>query len=106
MKVEGGRRRRDCESLTPEQNVDRWHTGPTGNEIIAQKFYSLSLPFVITASEKLDFKSENETSSSIQINSKLLSNDANVFLDEFYHTLSNWISLYKTPKIASIIFKD
>jgi len=100
----------DLRSLFNDEKVaiffDRWHTGPTGNQIIAQKFYSLSLPFVITASEKLDFNSENETSSSIEINSKLLSNDANVFLDEFYHTLSDWISLYKTPKIASIIFED
>ncbi len=100
----------DLRSLFNDEKVaiffDKAHTGPTGNQIIAQKFYSLSLPFVITASEKLDINSENETSSSIEINSKLLSNDANVFLDEFYHTLSDWLSLYKTPKIASIIFKD
>jgi len=82
---------------------DAVHTSAKGNLIIAQKFYSVSLPLVVKAMESpdinLDYDVVRET------NTRLISNDYDVFLEEFYLTSRDLISYYKTPRIFSLIFE-
>ena len=82
---------------------DEAHTGPRGNQIIAQKFYSLSLPLVVKAMESPDFKLDIDVVR--ESKTRLISNDYDVFLEGFYLTTRDLISNYKTPRIFPLIFQ-
>ena len=81
---------------------DEGHTGPRGNQIIAQKFYSLSLPLVVKAMESPDFNLDIDVVR--ESKTRLISNDYDVFLEGFYK-LRYLISNYKTPRIFPLIFQ-
>lgn len=80
---------------------DQGHVGSKGNKIIAENMYRISLPLVAIAAEDTNFsKTPSEN-----INSQLLSNDINKFLEKSYTNLREIISHYKTPKAMPLIFK-
>jgi len=82
---------------------DIWHTGPTGNRIIAEKFYQLSLQVIMERNEGEDFSDSNASSLS-KINAELIYNNQDDFLEEFYLTIRDLVLPYKTPRIFSLIF--
>jgi len=82
---------------------DHGHTGPRGNQIIAQKFYSLSLPLLEKTIENPDFSLD--IGPVRESNTRLVSNDYDVFLDRFYFTTRDLISNYMTPRIFPLIFQ-
>jgi len=69
----------DLRSLFDNENTpiffDRWHTGPEGNNIIAQKFYSLSLPIALKSMENINSTSDSKIISNSETSSRLISND-------------------------------
>ena len=73
---------------------DKFHTGPKGNQIIAEKFYELSLPIITSKTNHTEFNN----------NYQVLSNDKHIY-NEFYKDLKGIISFYKTPKIIPLIFQ-
>jgi len=81
------------------------HVGPKGNQILAEKFYALSLPIVIEGARNLDLNSDNELGAVRNMNVELISNDENDFSEEVYLTVKNLISPYKTPKVIPLIFE-
>lgn len=82
---------------------DFGHTGSRGNKIIAEKFYSLSLPFVLKEVESSFVNLDYEIISK-EKNVKLILNDTNTYFDDFYSGIRYLISPYKTPKVFSMIF--
>jgi len=85
---------------------DRGHTGPYGNQIIAKEVYQLSLPIVL-AHEDVDLNEESYTKTPFEgMNSQLISNDFEFFTKEFYITLRDVISPYKTPRVFSLTFQQ
>jgi len=83
---------------------DLWHTGPKGNQIIAEKFYFLSLPLILEH-ERTDFNEDYEAGSFEGMDPRLISNGLDLFTEEFYYTLRDIVSPYKTPKVFSLIFE-
>jgi len=83
--------------------IDRAHTGTKGNQIVAQKFYSFSLPLVLKAMESPDFNLDYDLVR--ETNTSLISNDKNDFIEEFFLISIDLISNYKTPRIFSLIFE-
>ncbi len=83
--------------------IDKGHTGAKGNQIVAQKFYSLSLPLVLKAMESPDFNLDYDLVR--ETNTSLISNDKNDFIEEFFLISRDLISNYKTPRIFSLIFE-
>jgi len=83
---------------------DNGHVGPTGNKIIAENLYQLSLPLVVRGIEDIRFTENLDTFPIEDINSQLISNDIDVFLDKSYLTLREIISYYQTPRVSSLIF--
>jgi len=96
---------------------DFGHTGPRGNKIIADKFFELSVPFVLEKSQRIDDIKVNQnllsknttdehlTRATSEINYNLDSNDSDNFIEESYDFLGDIISQYKTPKIFPLIFE-
>jgi len=84
---------------------DRIHVGPKGNQILAEKFYALSLPIVIEGAKNLDLNLDNELGAVRNMNVELISNDENDFSEEVYLTVKNLISPYKTPKVFPLVFQ-
>jgi len=82
---------------------DQGHTGARGNHIIAQKFYSLSLPLVVKAMDNPDFNLDIDVVR--ESNTILISNDNDVIFEGFYLTTRDLISNYKTPRIFPLIFQ-
>jgi len=85
---------------------DQGHVGSKGNEIIAENFYQISLPLVIEASKRVDL-TENVYADSVEkIDSKLIANDFDAFVEKSYLVLRDIIALYKTPKVFPLIFQE
>jgi len=82
---------------------DEVHTGEKGNQIIAKKFYQISLPLVLER-EGIDFSNYNETDSFSGIDSRIISNDLELFSEKSIKILRDIFSPYKTPKVFSLIF--
>ena len=83
---------------------DIYHAGPTGNRIIAEKFYQLSLQAIMERIEGEDF-SDTYASSLSKINAELIYSNQDDFLEEFYLTIRDLVFSYKTPRIFSVIFE-
>jgi len=83
---------------------DTGHVGPRGNEIIAKKMFQLSLPIVLKGSQSIVANESNEEYQIIEINSSLISNDFDIFMEQTYQISRNILSPYKTPKVFSLIF--
>jgi len=83
---------------------DEYHTGPLGNQIIAKKFFAVSLPIVLSTHSNTILNDDSNTSNE-EINNKIISNSIDSFSDEFIQTMKNIISPYKTPKIIPLIFE-
>jgi len=82
---------------------DRAHTGSKGNQIIAEKFFQLSLPLVMKKAET-GINNEDFGGSMINnIDNKLIQNESDTFAEDFFHLLETIILPYKTPKIFSLI---
>jgi len=85
---------------------DRIHTGPRGNQIIAQTLYSLSLPIVMKGEESIELDIDYETGALKETNVRLNSNeDENGFIEKVSMASRDIISSYKTPKVFSLIFE-
>jgi len=83
---------------------DYIHTGPQGNQIIAEKFFELSLPLVLENSQNIANNESGARSSIDEIHNKLKENDSE-FSKETIILFKSIISSYKTPKVFSIIFE-
>lgn len=79
------------------------HTGPRGNEIIAEKFYSLSLPLVKKKVDSID--SEKGFQGVPQLEEVLItSNEIDNFFDESFNIAKKVVFAYKTPRIIPLVF--
>lgn len=83
---------------------DGFHTGPRGNQIIAENFYELTLPIITSKSNKTGsdsnpvlFDVKSETQFSIDNSSEN---------DQLFIILKDILSSYKTPKIIPLIFQN
>jgi len=83
---------------------DTVHTGAKGNQIIAEKFYQLSLPIVLEH-EDIDFNEDYEAASFGEIETQLISNNYDLFTENFYNMLKDIVFSYKTPRVFSLIFQ-
>ena len=84
---------------------DRAHTGPKGNQIIAEKFFQLSFPLVM---KKAQTGINNEDFGGSMINNndnQLIQNESDSFVEDFYLSLQAIILPYKTPKVFPLIFE-
>jgi len=90
------------DDITEPIYFDMAHTGKLGNQIIAEKFYQLALPLVVKPMESPDFNLDYDVVR--ETNTRLISNDYDVFLEEFYLTLRDLLSNYKTPRVFPLIF--
>jgi len=82
------------------------HVGPKGNQIIAKNLFQLSVPIV---KERIEYMSLNNDSKRLiieEIDTKMVSNNDDIFFEEVDNLLKKILYHYHTPKIASIIFHD
>ena len=84
---------------------DLGHTGPTGNQIIAEKFYQLSFPIVLEGSKKIGFDNDGVQHLKLETEQPQVSSDLD-YLEESFFELRDIISLYKTPKVLHLIFEE
>jgi len=85
---------------------DRGHTGPRGNQIIADKFYELSFPIVKDGSKKISFDNDEIQSIKLETEEPPVSSDIDYFLEESFLVIRDIISPYKTPKVLPLIFEE
>jgi len=79
------------------------HTGPRGNQIIAEKMFQLSLPLVIEGHENKDLN--NNYHDTDEINNQMVSKNFYLSYEEFTQTLKSMIAPYKTPTVIKLIFE-
>jgi len=79
---------------------DSAHVGTKGNQIIAKNIYQISLPLVLEGAKHVD----SIDASSEDIDSRLISNDFDIFVEQTNEISRNMLSSYKTPRVFSIIF--
>ena len=84
---------------------DPVHTGPYGNQIIAEEFYKLSFPIVLEGL-KNTISDEGYQAYLNKVDNRLLSNNDNVFLDDSFYMLKEFVAPYKTPKVLPLIFQQ
>jgi len=82
---------------------DLGHTGPRGNQIIAEKMFQISLPLVIKGYENKDLNDNYQVTD--DINNQMVSKNFYPSSEEFSRTLKSIIVLYKTPKVIPLIFQ-
>jgi len=80
------------------------HTGSKGNQIIAEKFYKLSLPLILKKIDSSDSDEEFQEIIAVPNNVKLSSNEYDNFYEEISNTARQLIFPYKTPRIIPLIF--
>jgi len=80
------------------------HVGKKGNYIIAENLYRLTLPIVL-GSERIEFNENNKPASFEGKDLQLISNDLDLFREEIFMELRGMVSLYKTPRIFTLIFE-
>jgi len=85
---------------------DAFHVGPKGNQIIAKNMYQISLPLVLEGAKRVDSIDVHNVTSLEDINSSLISNDFDIFMEQTYQNSRNIFSSYKTPKVFSLIFSN
>ena len=85
---------------------DSEHIIPKGNQILAEKLYKLSLPLVIEQSKHVVSDNNSQKTFITENDSPMVSNDFEIFYEDFYITLQGLISPYKTPKIVPLIFNS
>jgi len=84
---------------------DQVHVGPLGNQIIAKKFYQLSLPIAIKKMESRSNTGNSDLPPLPDMNFQLISHNVNSVFDEYVQTAKQIIAPYKTPRIFSLIFQ-
>jgi len=84
---------------------DAGHTGFRGNQIIAKNLFQLSLPIVLEGAKNNIFNQKNQESSTMDIDTRLVSNDFEEFLENSYFVFRDVISLYQTPRVLPLIFQ-
>jgi len=82
---------------------DSFHTGPRGNQIIAENIYYLSFP-IVTESGVDSSKTDSKPLSNLEL--EFISTKSNTLFEKFYYTLKNVISPYKTPRTYPLIFEQ
>jgi len=85
---------------------DRAHVGAKGNQIIAKNMYDISLPFVFEGSKRVDSIDVHNVTSLEDINSGLISNDFDVFMEQIYQIPESIATTYKTIKVFRVIFEN
>jgi len=84
---------------------DAVHTGPRGNQIIAENLYQLSLPTVMKQSKNIVQNKDGQVSdATLEIKDHVDSKNFDFSSEEFFYFISDIISLYQTPKVFSVIF--
>jgi len=84
---------------------DHFHTGPRGNQIIAENLYQLSLPTVMKQSKNIVQNKDGQVSdATLEIKDQLDSN-FDFYSEELFYSIIDIISLYKTPKVFPLIFE-
>jgi len=83
---------------------DEGHTGPKGNQIVAEKFYQLSFPIVKEGSKKIGFDNDGIPPLNLETDEPQVSSDMDYFLEESFIVLRDIFSSYKTPKVIPLIF--
>ena len=81
---------------------DAVHTGPRGNEIIAENFYELILPIVTHQTKNI--KANYTKNINFEKNMEIISPSSDPY-EEVYRSFQNIISPYKTPKVIKLIFE-
>jgi len=85
---------------------DHAHTGPKGNQIIAEKFFQLSLPLVMKKAQT-GINNEDFGDSIINnIDNKLNQNESDTLAEDFFNSLQIILLPYKTPKVFPLIFEE
>jgi len=85
---------------------DYAHTGPKGNQIIAEKFFQLSLPLVMKKAQTGINNEDSGASMIYNTYNKLIQNESDTFSEDFFHSIETILLPYKTPKIFSLIFEQ
>jgi len=84
---------------------DYAHTGPKGHQIIAEKFFQLSLPLVMKKAQTGINNEDSGASMIYNTDYKLIQNESDSFAEDFSHLLETILLSYKTPKVYSLIFE-
>jgi len=89
---------------------DSYHTGILGNDIIAEKFYELSLPVVMKRTQNVVNEEDSissvkygASSDTLEINENLDSENFDYYLEQSYSALQTILFPYKTPKVLELI---
>jgi len=85
---------------------DRIHTGPRGNQIIAENFYHLSLPIVFEGAKHFVSNTDNQETFNNELSNRLILNNAEFFFKDSYLTIKDLLSYYKTPRILPVFFQQ
>jgi len=80
------------------------HTGIKGNQIIAEKFFQLSLPLVMKKAQTGINNEDSGASMIYNTDNKLIQNESDTFSEDFFHSIEIILLPYKTPKVFSVIF--
>ena len=84
---------------------DGSHVGFTGNKIIAETFFDISLPIVMEKAKQVNTKEINQYPKSNFTNASNTDPSDN-YTNEIYGSLKKIISPYKTPKAWQLIFEN
>ena len=80
------------------------HTGPKGNQIIAENLYQLSLPTVMKQSKNIVQNKDGQVSdATLEIKDQVDSKNFDFYSEQFFYFINDIISPYKTPKVFSLI---
>ena len=85
---------------------DAGHVGPRGNQIIAEKFFQLSLPIVIENLKDIVSEKDTQKSPTEESNPQIISNEFDIFWVNFSHVFRDIISSYQTPKVFPLVFQQ
>lgn len=84
---------------------DAFHTGFTGNKIIAETFFDISLPLVTEKGKQINTKEIDLDPKNNFTNAQNIPPSDN-YSNELYGSLKKLISPYKTPKALQLIFEN
>jgi len=85
---------------------DYAHTGPKGNQIIAENFFQLSLPLVMKKAQTGINNEDFGDSMIYNTDNKLIQNESDTFSEDFFNSIETILLPYKTPKVFSLIFEE
>jgi len=81
---------------------DAFHTGFTGNKIIAETFFDISLPIVVEKEKQINSK-EIDRDPKTNFTNAQDTDPSDNYSNELYYSLKKLISPYKTPKAWQLI---